>query len=263
MAEKKTDKKTDKKAKDKKEEPKVEERRRKRPGPASRRAESKRHKENSKKVDSKKKYALGEAVDILRSCKKVKFDETVEIAMSLGIDPRKSDQLVRGSVSLPKGTGKTVKILVFAEGDQAKQAEEAGAEYVGSEEYVEKIEKENWFDFDLVIAHPSMMRHVGKLGKVLGPKGKMPSPKSGTVTTDVATAVKEFKAGKVEYRSDSGGNVLAPIGKLSFVAEDIVANASTFIDHIRNVRPSTTKGTYIKSVSIASTMGPGLMLDLN
>lgn len=256
MAKKKAEKKAEKTT----EAPK-EERKRKRPGPASRRPSSKRHAENLTKVDKKKRYALEEAIDILRDCKKAKFDETVEVCMKLGIDPRKSDQLVRGSVSLPKGTGKSVTILVFAEGDAAKQAEEAGADYVGSSEYADKIQKEGWLDFDMVIAHPSMMRHVGKLGKILGPKGKMPSPKSGTVTPNVGQAVQEFKAGKVEFRSDSGGNVLAPLGKLSFASEDLVANATAFIEHIRNIRPSTAKGTYMEKVCISSSMGPGLMID--
>ena len=256
MAKKKADKKAEKQA----EAPK-EEKRRKRPGPARRRPSSRRHAENQAKVDKKKRYSLDEAVSILKSCKATKFDETVEVSMQLGIDPRKSDQLVRGSVSLPKGTGKSIKILVFAEGDVAAKAEEAGADYVGSSEYADKIQKEGWLDFDLVIAHPAMMRHVGKLGKILGPKGKMPSPKSGTVTPNVGQAVKEFKAGKVEFRSDGGGNVLAPLGKLSFAAEDLVANATAFIEHIRNVRPSTAKGTYMQKVCISSSMGPGLMIE--
>lgn len=267
-------------AEKKKEEKKEEKKRRKRPGPANRRPPSKRHEENVKTIggkkldgkrknkrkyalDRRKKYALAEAVSFLKDCKPAKFDETVEIAMKLGIDPRKSDQLVRGSVSLPKGTGKSVKILVFAEGDAATQAKEAGADYVGSTEYVDKIQKEGWLDFDLVIAAPAMMRHVGKLGKVLGPKGKMPSPKSGTVTPNVGTAVKEFKAGKVEYRADGGGNVLVPLGKLSFSPEDLVANASAFIDHISSVKPATVKGTYMQKVCISSTMGPGLAIDVS
>lgn len=240
---------------------KEEEKKRKRPGPARRRPSSKRHAENLKKVDSKKKYLLEDAINLLKDFKNTAFDETVEISMTLGIDPRKSDQMVRGSVSLPKGTGKTVKILVFAEGDAAIQAEEAGADYVGSAEYVNKIQKEGWLDFDMVIAAPAMMRHVGKLGKILGPKGKMPSPKSGTVTPNVGTAVKEFKAGKVEYRSDAGANVLVPLGKASFSSEDLLANASAFIDHIISIKPATVKGTYMQKISISTTMGPGVAID--
>ncbi|WP_372368587.1 50S ribosomal protein L1 [Candidatus Uabimicrobium sp. HlEnr_7] len=253
-------KKAEQKAETQAEAPK-EEKKRRRPGPARRRSSSKRHAENLTKVDEKKRYSVDEAIKILQSCKRTKFDETVEVSMKLGIDPRKSDQLVRGSVSLPKGTGKTIKILVFAEGDPAAQAKEAGADYVGSSEYADKIQKEGWLDFDLVIAHPAMMRHVGKLGKILGPKGKMPSPKSGTVTPNVAQAVKEFKAGKVEFRSDGGGNVLAPLGRMSFAPEDLIVNATAFIEHISNIKPSTAKGTYMQKVCISSSMGPGLMIE--
>jgi large subunit ribosomal protein L1 len=170
--------------------------------------------------------------------------------------------MVRGSVSLPKGIGKEVKVLVFAEGDLAEAAKNAGADYVGSVDLVERITNESWMDFDIAIAHPNMMRHLSKLGKILGPKGKMPSPKSGTVTPDVAKAVTEFKAGKVEYRTDSGGNVHAPIGKKNFVAQDIIINAETFMEHIKHVRPSTAKGAYIQKVVISSSMGPGIPIEL-
>jgi large subunit ribosomal protein L1 len=233
---------------------------RRRPGPSSRRPQSKRHVANLSKIDSNAQYTVEEAIGFLLSGKKSNFDETVEIVMKLGIDPRKSDQLVRGSVSLPNGTGKSVKVIVFAEGDLAREAQEAGADEVGAQDLADKIQKENWLDFDIVIAHPNMMRFVGKLGRVLGPKGKMPSPKSGTVTEDVVTAVKEFKAGKVEYRTDSGGNVHAPIGKLSFSNEDLVANVDTFVEHIRGVKPSSSKGTYIQKVVVSSSMGPGIAL---
>jgi len=182
--------------------------------------------------------------------------------MKLGVDPRKSDQMIRGSVSLPKGLGKSVTVLAFAEGDIANQAKEAGADFVGGKEIVDKIKKENWFDFDVAIAHPSMMRFVGQVGRLLGPKGKMPSPKSGTVSEDVATAVKEFKAGKVEFRVDSGGNLHVPVGKKSFAVEDLRDNVVAFVEHIRSIRPATSKGTYIEKIVISTSMGPGLMLEV-
>ena len=214
----------------------VEKPKRRRPGHPSRRPDSKRHKENKTKVDIKKRFPLEQAVAQLKELKNAKFDETVEIAMKLGIDPRKSDQLLRGSVSLPKGIGKKVKVLAFAEGDLAKAAKEAGADFVGGEDLVEKILKESWLDFDVAIAHSGMMRIVSKLGKTLGPKGMMPSLKSGTVTDDIAKTVKEFKSGKVEYRTDAGGNIHAPVGKKSFTVEDLVANIETFVEHIKSMK---------------------------
>lgn len=235
---------------------------RRRPGPPNRRLPSKRHRENSSKVDKLKRYSVEEAAALLKSMKNAKTDETVNIVMKLGVDPRKSDQMVRGSVSLPKGIGKQVKVLVFAEGDLAEEAKKAGADVVGGGELVDKILAENWMDFDVAIAHPGMMRFVGKLGKVLGPKGKMPSPKSGTVSPDIVKAVTEFKAGKVEYRTDSGGNVHAPVGKKSFLPENLVANIETFIEHIKQVKPQTAKGTYIQKVVISSTMGPGIPIEI-
>ena len=240
----------------------VEKPKRRRPGHPKRRPASRRHLENKKKLDKGISYPLDEAISMLQDTRGVKFDETIEVVMKLGIDPRKSDQLVRGSVSLPKGIGKKVSVLVFAEGELAEAAKEAGADFVGGKDIVEKIQKENWVGFDVAIAHPEMMRFVGKLGKLLGPKGKMPSPKSGTVTADVVTAVKEFKAGKVEYRTDSGGNVHAPVGKRSFPRENLQANIQTFIEHIRNVKPATAKGTYIQKIVISSTMGPGISIEL-
>ncbi len=207
-------------------------------------------------VDRNTVYTPTEAFELLKQAPGPKFDETVEVCVRLGVDPRKSDQLVRGAVSLPKGLGKTVKVIVFAEGDKAEAARAAGADEVGSEELAKKIQ-DGWMDFDIVIASPDMMRHVGKLGKVLGPQGKMPSPKSGTVTPDVAKAVTEFKAGKVEFRTDAGGNVHAPIGKRSFSTEDLCANYSAFIEHIIGLRPSAVKGTYIRRVSVSTSMGPG------
>ena len=235
---------------------------RRRPGHPNRRPSSKRHLENVKKINKLERYPLEDAVALLKQMKPSKFNEYVEIMMKLGVDPRKSDQMVRGSVSLPKGIGKEVKVLVFAEGELADDAQKAGADYVGSVDIVEKILNENWMDFDVAIAHPSMMRHLSKLGKVLGPKGKMPSPKSGTVTPDVAKAVVEFKAGKVEFRTDNGGNVHAPVGKLNFAAEDLIVNIDTFMEHIRHVKPTTAKGTYIQKVVISSSMGPGIPLEL-
>ncbi len=217
---------------------------------------SKRYREAAEKVDRDATYEPKDALDILKGLPAPKFDETVELVVRLGIDPRKSDQLVRGAVSLPKGLGKTIKIVVFAEGDKADAAREAGADEVGSAELAAKIAG-GWMDFDVVIASPDMMKHVGKLGKVLGPQGKMPSPKSGTVTPDVAGAVTEFKAGKVEFRTDAGGNVHAPLGKRSFPTEDLLENLKAFMDHLLGMRPSAVKGNFLRRVCISTTMGPG------
>jgi len=211
-------------------------------------------------VDRDSVYDPQEAFDLLKQAPAPKFDETVEVCVRLGVDPRKSDQLVRGAVSLPKGLGKSVKVVVFAEGDKAEAATAAGADEVGSDELAKKIQ-DGWMDFDIVIASPDMMKHVGKLGKVLGPQGKMPSPKSGTVTPDVAKAVTEFKAGKVEFRTDAGGNVHAPLGKRSFATDDLCENFRTFMDHILALRPSAVKGTYIRRVSVSTTMGPGAFVN--
>ncbi|MCP4919360.1 MAG: 50S ribosomal protein L1, partial [Proteobacteria bacterium] len=198
---------------------------------------SKRYREAAARIDRSSQYMPNEAFDMLKSLPAPKFDETVEVAVRLGIDPRKTDQLVRGAVSLPKGLGKTIKVVVFAEGDKADAAREAGADEVGSDDLAAKIQG-GWMDFDVVIASPDMMKHVGKLGKVLGPQGKMPSPKSGTVTPNVAEAVTEFKAGKVEFRTDAGGNIHAPLGKRSFSTEDLVANLSAFMNHLSGMRPA-------------------------
>ena len=189
-----------------------------------------------------------------------KFDETIEISVRLGVDPRHADQMVRGVVVLPNGTGKTQRVLVFAKGDKATEAEKAGADYVGGEEMVDKIINENFFDYDVCVATPDMMRFMGKLGKVLGPKGLMPNPKSGTVTNDIANAVAEIKAGKVEYRVDKTAIVHVPIGKASFDAEKLAENFNTLINAIIKAKPSTSKGTYIKSVVVSSTMGPGIKM---
>ncbi|MFT6832396.1 MAG: large subunit ribosomal protein L1, partial [Planctomycetota bacterium] len=216
--------------------------------------QSKRFREAVAMVDRSQSYTANAAFDLLKSLPAPKFDETVEIAVRLGIDPRKTDQLVRGAVSLPKGLGKTVKVVVFAEGDKAEAAREAGADEVGSDELAAKIQG-GWMDFDVVIASPDMMKHVGKLGKVLGPQGKMPSPKSGTVTPNVAQAVEEFKAGKVEFRTDQGGNVHAPLGKRSFPTEDLVENLTAFLNHLTGMRPSAVKGTFVRRISVSTTMG--------
>jgi large subunit ribosomal protein L1 len=221
---------------------------------------SKRYREAAARIDRSAQYMPNEAFDMLKSLPAPKFDETVEVAVRLGIDPRKTDQLVRGAVSLPKGLGKTVKVVVFAEGDKAEAAREAGADEVGSDDLAAKIQG-GWMDFDVVIASPDMMKHVGKLGKVLGPQGKMPSPKSGTVTPNVGDAVTEFKAGKVEFRTDAGGNVHAPLGKRSFSTEDLVANLSAFMNHLSGMRPAAVKGNFVRRISVSTTMSPGAFIE--
>ena len=207
-------------------------------------------------VDRSKVYEVTEALNLIKNLPAAKFDETVDIVVRLGIDPRKSDQLVRGAVSLPKGLGKTVKVIVFAEGEKADAARAAGADEVGSGDLADKIAG-GWMDFDVCIASPDMMRHVGKLGKVLGPQGKMPSPKSGTVTPNVAQAVEEFKAGKVEFRTDAGGNVHAGLGKRSFPVEDLEENLNAFLHHLNGMRPPVVKGQFLRKISISTSMGPG------
>ena len=220
---------------------------------------SKRYQEAAGLVDRDMVYEVDAAVDLLKTLPMAKFDEAVEVAVRLGIDPSKTDQLIRGAVSLPNGLGKTIKVIVFAEGDKAEAAKAAGADEVGSGDLADKVAG-GWADFDIVIASPDMMKHVGKLGRVLGPSGKMPSPKSGTVTADVAGAVEEFKAGKVEFRTDAGGNVHAPVGRASFSTEDLVENLTTFLDHIASLRPAAVKGHYLRKVSLSTTMGPGLRI---
>jgi large subunit ribosomal protein L1 len=222
---------------------------------------SKRYRKAAERVDRTRQYPVHDAVNLMKSLPHAKFDETVDVAIHLGIDPKKSDQLVRGAVSLPKGLGKSIKVAVFAEGARADEAKAAGADFVGSEDLAKKI-TDGWTDFDVVIAAPDMMKHVGKLGKVLGPQGKMPSPKSGTVTPDVGQAVREFKAGKVEFRTDPGGSVQAPIGKRSFSTEDLEANIHSFVDHIRHMRPASAKGHFIRKVVVSTTMGPGIALEI-
>lgn len=223
------------------------------------RIRSRRYQKAAEKVDRNKRYAVVDGLALIKSLAGPKFDEAVDVAVRIGIDAKKTDQLVRGSVSLPKGTGKSVKIAVFAEGDRAKDALAAGADFVGSADLADKIEK-GWTDFDMTIASPDMMKYVGKLGKVLGPQGKMPSPKAGTVTPNVAAAVREFKAGKIEFRTDAGANVHAAIGKKSFQAEDLAANLVAFLDHLRTLRPAQAKGEFIKKVVVSTSMGPGVAL---
>lgn len=213
------------------------------------------------KIDTTKQYSLDEAIKILKENSFVKFDETIELAFNLGIDPRKSDQMVRGTVVLPHGVGKKVRVLVFAKGEKEKEALEAGADYVGAEDLVEKI-MGGWLEFDRAVATPDIMGLVGKLGKTLGPRGLMPNPKSGTVTFDVAKAVKEIKAGKIEYKSEKAGIVHVPIGKVSFDEKKLIENAHAVINSILRAKPASSKGKYLKKISISSTMGPGLSIDL-
>jgi len=223
----------------------------------------KKYIEAKKKVDRTRRYDLREAVQMLPELSYVNFDETVDLAVRLGVDPRKPDQMVRGSVVLPHGTGKEVKVLVFAKGEKEKEAREAGADYVGGEELVEKIQKEGWLDFDRAVATPDMMKVVSRLGKILGPRGLMPSAKVGTVTFDVAKAVKEIKGGKVEYKVDKAGNVHIPVGKVSFGPEKLLENIMTVLDSIVRAKPAASKGTYLRSIAVSTTMGPGIKVDPN
>ena len=224
---------------------------------------SKRYVSNLEKIEKNKAYSLEEAVKLVKETANAKFDSSIEIAMNLNLDTKKNDQQLRGAVVLPHGTGKSKKILVLAKGDAAKAAKEAGADFVGDLDMIQKIEQENWFDFDVIIATPEMMPSLGKIGKLLGPKGLMPNPKTGTVTMDTAKAVEETKKGKVNYRTDSFGNVHALVGKASFDDTKLVENINTFVEVIKKVKPSTVKGAYVKNISISSTMGPGVKLDLN
>lgn len=221
----------------------------------------KRYEEVIAKVDRNEYYDASEAIKLAVDTASAKFDETIEVHVRLGVDSRHADQQVRGAIVLPHGTGKTKKVLVFAKGEKAKEAEEAGADFVGAEDLVQKIQGENWFDFDIVVATPDMMGVVGRLGRVLGPKGLMPNPKSGTVTFDVTKAVEEIKAGKVEYRLDKSNIIHVPVGKASFGAEKVFDNFKVLIDAIIKARPSATKGQYMKSVTVAASMGPGVKIN--
>ena len=221
----------------------------------------KKYLESLKLVDSQRLYDIDETVELALQTAKAKFDETVELSIKLGVDPRHADQQVRGVVVLPNGTGKKVRILAIAKGDRAAEAEAAGADYVGAEEMVAKIQNENWFDYDVIVTTPDMMGLVGRLGKVLGPKGLMPNPKSGTVSPDLTRAINEIKAGKVEYRVDKTAIVHVPIGKASFGKEKLVENLNALMEAIIKAKPSASKGTYLKSVALSTTMGPGIRLN--
>jgi large subunit ribosomal protein L1 len=223
---------------------------------------TKRQLEAEKLVDRTKAYAAEEAVSVLKELPKANFDETTEVSFRLGVDPKKADQQIRGAMVLPHGTGKTQRVLVFAKGDKAKEAEAAGADYVGEAEFIDKING-GWFDFDVIVATPDMMAEVGKLGRILGPRGLMPNPKTGTVTFEVEKAVNEIKAGKVEYRVDKQSNVHVPFGKVSFDNAKLLENLEAIIDQIIKVKPQSAKGTYLKNVSVSSTMGPGIKLDVS
>lgn len=221
----------------------------------------KKYAESAKLVDRSKLYDMNEALELLKQISKAKFDETVEVHVKLGVDGRHADQQVRGAVVLPHGIGKTKKVLVIAKGDKAAEAEAAGADFVGSDDMINKIQNENWFDFDVMVATPDMMGLVGRLGRVLGPKGLMPNPKSGTVTFDVAKAVNEIKAGKVEYRLDKTNIVHVVIGKVSFETEKLAENFQTIMEAVVKAKPAAAKGTYVRSVTVASTMSPGIRLN--
>ncbi|MDR4888462.1 50S ribosomal protein L1 [Bacillus sp. HNG] len=220
----------------------------------------KKYVEAAKLVDRTKAYSVAEAIELVKKTNTAKFDATVEVAFRLGVDPKKADQQIRGAVVLPNGTGKTQRVLVFAKGEKAKEAEAAGADYVGDSEFINKI-NQGWFDFDVIVATPDMMGEVGKLGRVLGPKGLMPNPKTGTVTFDVTKAVNEIKAGKVEYRIDKSSNIHVPIGKISFDDQKLIENFTTIYETMLKVKPSAAKGTYMKNVAVSSTMGPGVKVD--
>ena len=221
----------------------------------------KKYQDSVKEFDRTELFDVDQAMDIITKTSKAKFDETIEVHLRLGVDGRHADQQVRGAIVLPHGTGKTKKVLVFAKGPKATEAEEAGADFVGAEEMAQKIQSENWFDFDVVIATPDMMSVVGRLGKVLGPKGLMPNPKSGTVTMDVAKAIEEVKAGKVEYRLDKANIIHTPVGKASFGAEKLAENFNALIGAVIKAKPAAAKGQYLRSVTVASTMGPGVKIN--
>jgi large subunit ribosomal protein L1 len=221
----------------------------------------KRYRQGFEAIEAGKAYELTEAISVLKAAPVAKFDESVEIAINLGVDPKHADQMVRGALVLPHGTGKSVRVLVFAKGDKSKEATEAGADYVGAEDLAKKIQEEGWLEFDRVIASPDMMSVVGRLGKVLGPRGLMPNPKLGTVTADVGGAVRDQKSGKVEYRVDKNGIIHVAIGRLSFGAAQLIENASALIDAVVRAKPPAAKGIYLKKISLSTTMGPGIRID--
>jgi len=223
----------------------------------------KKYEEAKKLVDSEKRYALLDGIELLAKTSFVKFDASVDIAARLGVNPKHADQMIRSSCSLPHGTGKTVRLVVFAKGERANEARDAGADFVGAEDLVEKIQKENWLDFDNAIATPDMMGLVGRLGRILGPRNLMPNPKVGTVTMDVARAVRELKAGRIEFRTEKTGIIHAPVGKVSFGSDKLRENVVALLETLHRLKPSTAKGKYFKSVTLSSTMGPGIHLDTN
>ena len=222
---------------------------------------SKGYRSAAEKVDRTRHYPLPEALDLARETKRTKFDETVEIAVRLGVDPRKADQNIRGTVLLPHGTGKSVRVAVFAKGDKAQEAEQAGADVVGGEDLAKRISDEGWLEFDKAVATPDMMSVVGKLGRILGPRGLMPNPKVGTVTADVAQAVQDLKGGKVEYRVDKAGNVHVPVGKASFDGSRLLDNTKSLLDSLVRAKPASAKGTYVRSITVSTSMGPGMRVD--
>lgn len=223
---------------------------------------SKRRKDYLKKIAKNKDYAIKEAIEKLKECSTAKFDESIDIAMRLGVDPRQADQLVRGIVSLPHGTGKTIRVLVITKPERHQEAKDAGADYVGFQDYLKQIQ-EGWSDCDVIIATPDVMSEIGKIGKILGPKGLMPNPKSGTVTNDISKAVKEIKAGRIEFRVEKAGIIHACVGKSSFKIENLEDNVHAFINQVIKLKPQTSKGQYIKSITLTSTMGPGLCINRN
>jgi large subunit ribosomal protein L1 len=225
------------------------------------RGNSKTYRAAAAKVDRQRQYPLPEAIALARGTARAKFDETVELAVRIGVDPRKADQNVRGTVILPHGTGKTVRVAVFAKGDKAREAETAGADVVGAEDLVKRISEEGWLEFDKAVATPDMMGMVGRLGKILGPRGLMPNPKVGTVTMDVARTVQELKGGKVEYRVDKAGNVHVPLGKVSFTEQQLMNNATALLESLLRAKPASAKGTYLLNVAVSTTMGPGIRID--
>ena len=224
---------------------------------------TKRNSSIQQKVDKMQVYPLEDALDLIKGVKTTRFDETVDVAIRLGVDPRKADQMVRGTCALPHGLGKEVRVLVFAKGEKVLEARDAGADYIGGEEYVKKIQEEGWFEFDRVVATPDMMAMVGKLGRILGPRGLMPNPKVGTVTFELTNVIKSIKAGQVEFKVDKKGNLHIPVGKISFTTDKLSDNIKTFVDTVIRLKPSTSKGIYLKNVSVSSTMGPGLKVSVN